>query len=97
MLKQVKSKVLNKLQTYNSTKDNDNLLIAMVLSEECFEQRITTLEDFFVKFSNGKFSSAESIRRTRQKLQQDNKELRGESYYQRKHKQQGVIQELKEM
>lgn len=64
-----------------ATRDNDRLLLLKVWAVQYPRLRDTHFA--FVHFSNlllsGKLADSESVRRSRQKLQQDNPELRGGS------------------
>lgn len=77
-------KVLKALNEDARTRDNDNLLIALIWYAEISRQGESPDNypsiDFLKSFSLGKFTSAESIRRCRQKLQEDFPGLRGKSY-----------------
>jgi len=66
-------------------RDNDQALIANIWWRE-----LTTMGkdkanafEFLKIFSEGKLSNPESIRRSRQKIQEEQPELRGDSYYAR--------------
>jgi len=76
-------KVLKQLNEDARTRDNDNLLIAKIWYNEMERSDNITALDFLKSFSVGKFTSAESIRRCRQKLQEQYQGLRGISYMQR--------------
>lgn len=69
-------------------RDNDNLLMACIWESE------SNMFNFMTKFKNGKLHSPESIRRTRQKLQEDYEHLRGELYNARQKHQVKVKKEL---
>lgn len=74
-------KVLKQLNQDARTRDNDNLLIAKIWYLE-YRQKSddSDLINFFIKLSDNEISSAESIRRCRQKLQEEYPGLRGKSY-----------------
>ena len=79
------NKVMHILNQDPRTRDNDNILIARFWFDEMTpEQRKDSVIQFLVNFSENRFTSAESIRRCRQKLQEDFPGLRGKSYLQRK-------------
>lgn len=63
-------------------RDNDELLIAFVWYYEIPEDRRQSMSawDFLAGYSKRKFTSAESIRRCRAKLQEMHPELRGDNY-----------------
>lgn len=69
-------------------RDNDNLLMSKIWKDQA------NILNFFQRFESGKLHSPESIRRARQKLQEENEHLRGELYDVRQKKQIKVKQEL---
>jgi hypothetical protein len=81
----IKDKVKYLLTAYPNLRDNDNRLIALIWHDE-FEKMNQPNSSFgFLKtFAAGKLTSPESIRRMRQKLQENHPELRGEVYLKRK-------------
>lgn len=68
---EIKKTVQQLLIDYPETRDNDNLLIAMILKEKFGTTDIKIIAD------KTKKNYCESIRRSRQKLQQQNPLLRG--------------------
>lgn len=76
--KKTKDKVKALLEKHPHLRDNDNRLIATVYYQESSANllKVTAL-DFLHDFADGKYTSPESIRRCRQKLQEDYPELRG--------------------
>ena len=70
------------LTTYKHMRDNDMVLLTTIWREELGGKMIT-LEKFFTALSDGKFSNPESVRRARQKAQQQYTFLRGEKYKER--------------
>ncbi len=87
----LKKKVRTILEKQPSTRDNDNLLIAMIWSSETKE---TFTDEFLKKLAYGELTSSESIRRTRQKLQEENENLRGDLYNERQRKGKEVSQTI---
>lgn len=75
-------KVLKLLNEDPRTRDSDELLTALIWYQET--DRTLTSFEWLLKYSQKGFTSAESIRRCRQKLQEDFPGLRGKSYLQRK-------------
>ncbi len=74
-------KVMHYLNNDPVCRDNDNMLIAKVWFDEMSNaQKTEPTVQFLIDFSEGKYSSAESILRCRQKLQQEFPGLRGKSY-----------------
>lgn len=77
-------------------RDNDNKLIANIWWRQITEEEKKDTFRFMKSFANGKITSPESIRRCRQKLQEENPELRGKLYEER-HKERIVVRdEIKE-
>ena len=81
-IKKVKDKVEYLLANYPVFRDDDQKLIAKIWYSESSE---TILRDFLINFGNGKYTSPEAIRRARQKLQEENPNLRG-NLYSKRHK-----------
>lgn len=85
------SKAVEKvLEAEPRARDNDNLLISYIWAKQAesggMDIHKNTIADFLNTFSKtSTFSNAESIRRSRQKLQEENPNLRGVKY---KHRQQ---------
>jgi hypothetical protein len=92
MVKETKDLVLYHLVNYPETRDSDSLLISMI-----WESRNTTLytAEFFKLFREGKLINPESIRRSRQKWQEERPDLRGKNYKERKAKEIEVIEEVR--
>lgn len=85
-MKGVKGKVEYLLKRYPRLQDCDNKLIANFYCHEAGGVdllKTKTAFDFLEDFANSKFTSAESIRRCRQKIQEENPELRGNNYKER--------------
>lgn len=85
-MKSIKDKVKYLLDTYPHLRDNDFKLIANYYFYEVGSDEMNNLSaiDFLELFATGKLTHAESIRRVRQKIQEDNPHLRGKSYKRRK-------------
>jgi hypothetical protein len=73
-------KVMNLLNADPRTRDNDELLTALIWHRET---KATSVLEFLTNYSERKYTSAESIRRCRQKLQEEFPGLRGKSYMER--------------
>jgi hypothetical protein len=73
-------RVMHFLNTDPRTRDNDELLTALIWHRET---TTTSTLQFLTEYSERKYTSAESIRRCRQKLQEEFPGLRGKSYSQR--------------
>jgi hypothetical protein len=82
----VKLKVHILLDKYEHLRDSDQKLIASYWYYEIGGSIFSamTAHDLLKKFSEGKLTSTESIRRCRQKLQEENEHLRGKMYSHRK-------------
>ena len=73
------------LQNIPETRDNDMLLISMAIDHHFPIIKISNNYNIFLKyFISGQLPHFESIRRCRQKLQEEHPELRGVSYRKRK-------------
>lgn len=92
----VKEKVLWWLQNNERCRESDEYLIACIWYNECGNTKLITAFHFLGQFTQGKFSSPESIRRSRQKYQELMPELRGKNYKVKQDEQANVKQELKE-
>jgi len=86
------------LEKFPECRDNDNILIVKVWAEEKPEIKTKgyLLKDFTLSFKEDKFSSTETIRRTRQKLQEEFESLRGKNYNKRQKRQENIKEQLKE-
>lgn len=87
-MNQIKLIVQRLLEEQPALRDNDNLLMSRIWKEQ------SNILNFFQRFESGKLHSPESIRRTRQKLQEEFPHLRGELYEVRQKRQEKVKQEL---
>jgi hypothetical protein len=99
-MNQIKTSVKNLLTKRPELRDDDNRLIANIYLEEAGGivalQNMSALQ-FLGEFSKGTFSNTESIRRVRQKLQEDNPELRGNKYQNRKKLGEDISTEIKHL
>ena len=78
------NQVLTLLNEVPLTRDNDELLTAIIWYNEAnLDNSSIDAKSFLKMYSERKFTSAESIRRCRQKLQEETPGLRGRSYAQR--------------
>jgi hypothetical protein len=83
----IKETVKELLSKRPELRDDDNRLIANIYMIEAggFKAlQSMSAQDFLVNFTKGLYSSPESIRRVRQKLQENYPELRGIKYNNRK-------------
>ena len=75
------------LETRVDTRDCDNLLLSLFwYYESDVDLETTKAVEFLRMMKEGKFTSSESIRRNRQKIQEEKAEFRGKSYRARKNK-----------
>ena len=88
-IQQNKERIKQILMSVPESKDNDNLLLSILWQEDMenrtinsYEEPITTFLDLLAK---GSITNFESVRRTRQKLQEHNKSLRGTKYPERQY------------
>lgn len=87
-IQKIKDIVHDLLISKPHTRDCDKKLMANVWSKEIGGiKTLTNISgyDFLKYFSEGKLSSPESIRRARQKIQEENEDLRGATYFERQH------------
>lgn len=84
--KTVKDKVRFLLQTNPALRDSDMKLIATYYFHEIGKEQIDTMNayDLLTKISSSKMTNFETIRRLRMQLQQNDEELRGSEYKNRK-------------
>lgn len=85
-------KVMHLLNEDERTRDNDDLLIARIWYRE-MPKDIDAIT-FLKMYAEGKFTTAESIRRCRQKLQEETPGLRGKKWVQRHNTNHEFIYEL---
>lgn len=84
-IKRIKPLVKELLKEFPLTRDNDNLLLLKVWAEQDNTLRMDKLfSDFSVGMIAGKYMKFESVSRARRKVQEENPELRGEYYKDRK-------------
>ena len=83
-LKNYKEAVIYWLSKYEHLRDSDTRLLANIWASEV-GSRINQMNavELLKMMAEGKLPSAETIRRTRQKVQEEMPELRGESYRER--------------
>lgn len=76
----IKDVVKRVLEDHPETRDNDRLLILKVWKEQHPSLIDTSFRDFSVMYLDKKFMDTESIRRSRQKTQEQHPNLRGRNY-----------------
>jgi hypothetical protein len=88
------------LTKYESMRDNDNELIAYyyykVIQTNGKDQNYSAM-NFLGDYSKGLYPSSESIRRCRQKIQEQNPELRGKNYKNRQDLEQDFRSKIKSL
>ena len=109
MISEKIKKVEKILRECPDARDNDNYLIGSYWHEELMQIKEMKERDFVFDLTDkeidlfcdiiegGMLSNPESIRRSRQKLQQVNPKLRGEKYNERHAAAKKVVKELKEV
>jgi hypothetical protein len=80
-MKQVKDRVKSLLEKYPHLRDSDNKLIATIWKYDLLNMNTHSEEitggQFLFLYAQNQLSNAETIRRVRQKIQEENHELRG--------------------
>jgi hypothetical protein len=72
----IKDSVKKVLEEYPDTRDNDKLLILKVWKIAYPNLKDWSFREFAIKFINNEFPDPESIRRSRQKIQEQHPELK---------------------
>jgi len=93
----VKDIVRDLLIKHQELRDNDSQLILNVWAKQRpdLTEETTRFKDFAILFREGLLASTESIRRVRQKMQEEHPELRGKKYNQRHEHQDSIKEELR--
>ena len=96
-MKTIKERVKYLLDTFPHLRDDDFKLIATYYKFEVGYSDLDSMRglDFLQMFANGEVPHSESIRRARQKLQEDNDYLKGENYKQRQRDSEEMKKEIK--
>lgn len=76
----MKRKIASILMNHSKAMDDDNLLQALVWKGEMANNPSMSAMDFLRLYAAGSFTSPETIRRTRQRLQEEYPHLRGSKY-----------------
>ena len=79
-MKLIKDKVIELLEANPMYRDDDNKLIARIWFNECESYGCQTHTDLLKLLATGKLTFPESIRRSRQKVQEEMPSLRGLKY-----------------
>ena len=97
-MKYTLEKVANVLVKYPGTKDDDRLLCVYYWHEELIEQGKSPSNmdtpDFFLMYTYGGLTEAQTITRLRRKLQMEVPELRGAKWKAKQEKQEKVKKDL---
>ena len=90
----LEDKIKNILVKHPDTRDNDQMLVSLMWTYHIGVERAKTMTawELLTLFSRNKLPNFESIRRSRQKIQEHNKDLRGKKYDER-HKLEGDVKE----
>ncbi len=98
-IKNIKAKVKGLLINMPHLRDCDNKLIANIWHSQLGKEKAKeyTAFDFLASFSNGNLINPESIRRIRQKIQEQNIDLRGKSYKHRQKKEKTFRKEIQSL
>ncbi len=85
-IKNLKSKITKLLTDVPRLRDSDTKLIATIWYSQLSKETVKTMTafDFLQAFASGMLSNPEACRRSRQKVQEQNPALRGQSYKERK-------------
>jgi len=76
----MKNKIEQLMLNYPKAMDDDNFLQALVWKGEMSANPNISAMDFLRLYAAGSFTAPETIRRTRQKLQEEKEYLRGKKY-----------------
>lgn len=98
MIKSQEQKVKEMLTKYPKTRDSDSLLLAGIWTQQMGgpdKTKDMSARDFMIKLSEGKLANPVSVWRARQKIQEHNAEMRGETYKKRHQNQEPVNEELR--
>lgn len=99
-LKDTKQKVKSLLINFPHLRDSDERLIATYWMKEAGSKDALdnmTATQFLKNFVSGAYTNPESIRRVRQKLQEEDETLRGENYFKRQKSKENVRNQIKSM
>ena len=97
-IKNVKNKVTEILENHTKSRDNDMQLLAIVWNIELGGKEVSSNMDtfhFFCLLSKKKLSNPVSLWRCRQKIQEENPQLRGKKWKARQEHSKNVVEELR--
>lgn len=95
-MKGIRPKIESLLKDKPHLRDDDNKLIASIWYIEVKDLQYISGLKFLKLFSEGELTSPESIRRMRQKIQEDTKEYRGENYAERHKESDNITKNIKD-
>lgn len=95
-VKVIKDRIITILRKIPAYRDDDNKLISTIWLHECKAKGLSEMEAKKVLklLANGELTSPESIRRSRQLVQEQDVTLRGEKYKERQDRQTHIQGEL---
>lgn len=91
----IKDKIIYLLENHPHLRSNDKKLLANIWYNEAPEDIST--KEFLKLLADGKLTNAESIRRCRQKVQEQNPHLRGDNYKARQEEKEIVRSKISEV
>ena len=90
-------RVTRLLTVKSDLRDNDRRLICNIWWKSVSNPELLMFEDFIALYIKGKVPESDSITRCRRKVQEDNEELRGESWDLRHGLEDVIKEEIKEI
>ena len=90
-------RVTRLLRDKSTLRDNDRRLTCNIWWKSVPNPKLLMFEDFITLYIKGKVPESDSITRCRRKVQEENEELRGESWDLRHGLEDAVKEEIKEM
>ena len=100
-VKNVKDRVASLLEEHPSLRDDDNRLIANIWFNDALtanpDLSISVVKDFLQLVADGNLTNPESIRRSRQLVQEKNPHLRGNTYNMRQSNKRNIQKEIIEV
>ena len=95
-VKIIKDRIITILRKISAYRDDDNKLISTIWLHECKAKGLSEMEakKVLTLLANGELTSPESIRRSRQLVQEQDATLRGEKYKERQDRQTHIQGEL---
>ena len=100
-LLKTRTRVIDLLKEHPHLRDNDERLIANIWRQDLMivgvDIKQLSAMHLLKRFAEGQLTNPESVRRTRQKIQQHNIELRGNTFVERGNRQEEIVNELEQM